>query len=80
MIWDANEHQWLKMYNLAQEYYNQNGNLLIPDKYLTKDGVRLGIWIGHQRKAFREKKLSQERVVLLEKIGMVWEVQKSKHV
>ena len=76
MIWDVNEYQWLKMYNLAQEYYNQNGNILIPDKYLTKDGVRLGIWMGHQRRAFREKKLSQERVMLLEKIGIIWDVRK----
>ncbi|MEE0686776.1 MAG: zinc-ribbon domain-containing protein [Lachnospiraceae bacterium] len=64
---------WMKKYQLASEYYVQYGNLNIPAKYVTTEGVKLGSWIRTQRVCKKNNDLSDERIVLLEKIGMVWE-------
>ncbi|MBQ7668021.1 MAG: helicase associated domain-containing protein [Clostridia bacterium] len=76
--WSPIETQWEKMYNLAKEYYNENGNLLIPDKYTTKENIKLGRWIGTQRGNYKKNILSKEKIELLEKIGMVWNLRKVK--
>ena len=78
MVWNVIDYQWNKMYDLAIDYYNKYGNLLIPDKYTTTDNTHLGSWIGKQRKHYREQKLTKERIDLLEKIGMIWNQRKDK--
>jgi len=78
MVWNVIDYQWNKMYDLALDYYNKYGNLLIPDKYTTSDNTHLGSWIGKQRKHYREQKLAKERIDLLEKIGMIWNPRKDK--
>ena len=72
MVWDPLDAQWNNYYNLAVNYYNTNNNLLIPLRYKTKDGIQLGAWIGNQRSSYKENKLSEEKITLLEKIGMIW--------
>ena len=72
MIWSVTNYEWAKMYSLAEHYYRDNGNLLIPYVYKTKDNASLGAWIGLQRKNYRDKKLSDKEIELLSKIGMVW--------
>ena len=74
--------QWNKKYELAKAYYNYNGNLEIPVKFKTangidydKNGVSLGIWIACQHTAYNGKgtnKITQEQIKLLEEIGMKW--------
>lgn len=75
----TNDKKWLKNYNLAKKYYEENGDLLIPRKYKIKDEkgniVNLGIWINCQRKAYRDNKIEGWRIKLLEKIKMVWTVE-----
>lgn len=67
------EQQWMLKYNLAKQYYNQNNNLLIPKRFVI-DGINLGDWIQKQRKQYKEGKLSQNRINLLNKINMQWKV------
>ena len=75
----TNDKKWLKNYNLAKKYYEENGDLLIPRKYKIKDEegniVNLGIWINCQRKAYRDNKIEGWRIKLLEKIKMIWVVE-----
>ena len=66
--------QWKNMYNVAKKYYDKNGDLLVPSKYVSDDNIKLGYWITRQRKDYRANTLSKERIVLLEKIGMVWSI------
>ena len=66
--------QWENMYDIAKQYYKENGNLLISSKYVTAENKKLGYWIGRQRKEYKANKLSKEKVLLLEKIGMVWSI------
>ena len=36
---------WDEMYVYAKQYYEKHGNLEVPQKYVTDDGVKLGQWI-----------------------------------
>lgn len=73
MIWSAYDMKWTFFYEVAEEYFNANGNLNVPIRFITGDDIQLGSWISHQRRAYKSKKLSEERIILLEKIGMVWD-------
>ena len=78
MIWSVHDYEWMKMYNLAVDYYQQNGNLLIPLKYTTSDNSKLGVWIGSQRTRFKGNTITDNEIALLNKIGMVWSVSESQ--
>lgn len=69
MQWSLVDYAWERNYALAAEYYAVNGNLNVPRTYVTKDGIRLGAWLGNQR----EEKLSKSQRERLNAIGMVWE-------
>ena len=68
---------WEDYYELAKKYYEHNGDLLVPSKFITNDGfthdecgfVKLGQWIGTQRMLFSS--LSLEKQQLLQSIGFV---------
>ncbi len=78
MVWDTFKDQWNNMYKLAQEYYEENNNLRVPFRYVTKTGESLGIWIHGQRQAYKTGKLTTEQISKLEAIGMIWKVGKTK--
>ena len=83
--------KWKLMYELAKQYYQEHGNLLVPARYICEDGMRLGNWIQNQRKAYKNRAtpkeernnnsspLTDEQVKLLEDIGMVWSVGKGQN-
>ena len=76
MVWDASidyEEKWNKWYKLAVEYYNEHGDLLVPSKYQTKSGEKLGQWIVTTRQAYKNGNLSPDKIEKLEAIGMVWD-------
>ena len=81
MIWDPLENDWNRMYGLAQKYYEHHGDLNMPVRFCTKDGVNiddsgenLGRWLGVQRRRYMANDLSQERIDKLEALHMVWDV------
>lgn len=66
---------WDLMYEKAKSYYEANGDLMIPAKYITEDGCALGNWLSAQRKAYAgktDKQLTQVQISKLEAIGIVW--------
>lgn len=66
---------WERMYEKAQQFYNENGNLEVPKKFTTADGFNLGNWIDTQRKVYNAKVagvLTVEQITKLESIGMRW--------
>ena len=74
--------KWCTGYKHAQEFYNLNGDLLVPCSYVCPDGYKLGQWIRSQRSARKGNSYAQttpERVELLDKIGMVWDVKKVRN-
>ena len=72
MQWSVFGDRWQIGYEHAQAYFAQYGNLNVPSKYICEDGYTLSNWITSQRKAYKDGKLSEERVRLLRQIGMVW--------
>lgn len=73
MIWSKLEDSFVTGYNHAKKYYEEHHNLLVPATYQTAD-FGLGNFIRKQRSYYKVGKLSQERIKLLEDIGMVWDV------
>lgn len=76
MVWNAKETLWEEGFMFAKEYYENNGNLLVPSDYRTSDGFCLGIWIQCQRKMGKEERLydKDSRIERLNTIGMIWDV------
>lgn len=84
MIWDFKEYiakeytnKWYQTYLLAKQYYEKNGDLLINANYeVSYNGkiIKLGDWINTQRKLYKNHKLNDTKIGLLEEIGMVWYV------
>lgn len=62
---------WYERYNQAKAYYEENGNLDIPKGYISY-GFGLGLWLDRQKKQYRNSKLSDEYIKLLEYIGIDW--------
>lgn len=68
--------EWNIAYNYAKQYYEENGHLFVPKRYITSDGFVLGKWIWEQRDNYlglSSHKISDKRIELLEDIGMFWE-------
>lgn len=78
IVWDPTELKWNEYYIAASQYYKENGNLMIPAKYVCKNGLKLGQWISKQRSYFlgtsKRGTISNDRIEKLNRIGMVWEV------
>lgn len=82
--------KWCRMYGFAKKYFSEYGNLNIPCDYVASNGEKLGRWIQHQRAAYKNRSvptsernnlllpLTDRQVILLELIGMVWDVKKNK--
>ena len=74
MIWETRrEQQWSRFYAEAKNYYDQNGNLKVPYKYQTADGLKLGAWVCVQRSKWKTGKKTSADVRqyrLLESIGL----------
>ena len=72
--WNPTEERWLEHYRCAEEYQRKNGNLLVKNDFVAEDGIRLGVWIQRIRNAFNNRKLSEEKIRMLQQIGMIWDV------
>ena len=62
MQWEKHD-PWQHRYELAQEYKKQYGNLEIPAKYKTADGIWLSRWVYNQKQLLQSgsEKLSEEQ-------------------
>ena len=82
-----NDEVWNQMYMLAELYFKEYGNLDIPSRFKTLNGIdeyengyNLGYWLGYQRQMYKKGKLPKERIELLEKIGMHFETRDNDEV
>lgn len=67
---------WEKGYQEAEAFYKANGHLFVGRCFVTEDGFELGKWIQKQRNRYlglSRWELSDERIEMLEDIGMFWE-------
>ena len=74
MVWgNLLDTVWSDAWELAREYYQANGDLLVPDSCVI-GGFDLGKWIAYQRNRKKSGKLAADRAAKLDEIGMVWDV------
>ncbi|WP_416325239.1 helicase associated domain-containing protein [[Eubacterium] hominis] len=68
---------WDDWYELAVQYRKKYGDLLIPSKYCTVSGYKLGRWIERQRNLYHKHShiMTDERKDLLDAIDMVWRIE-----
>lgn len=79
---DSLSKDWLENYKYAAQYYKEHNSLKIPINYEVKTNenktLKIGWWILLQRrlKNQKETELNIEKIRLLNKIGMIWNVDK----
>jgi superfamily II DNA or RNA helicase len=73
-IWDRSELAWNEGLMQLQQYKNAFGNCSPPQSFVSADGYPLGVWASARRKTYKQGKLSQERIKLLENLGFVWQL------
>ena len=67
-------------YAIAEAYYNEHGNLLVPSRYEDAAGHKLGRWIERMRAFYNGNPnikicVTQANIAQLNKIGMVWRLE-----
>jgi superfamily II DNA or RNA helicase len=77
MLWEhRRDIPWKTGIEHAREYRETFGDLLVPVKYISPDGYKLGEWITYLRqiKSNKERRgqLSEEKIKKLDELGMVW--------
>ena len=67
---------WEMCFQEAKNYYDIHGDLKVPKRYVTEDGIALGSWLLTQRRVRAGAVpgcLSREQIKKLDGIGMEWE-------
>ncbi len=76
--------EWEEYYQAAVQYRDEHGDLLIPQRYVTEDGCRLGQWLSNLRTRYRELRDEDktgamlEQIQRLESIGMEWNTHETR--
>ncbi len=74
MTWRSRyEGFWFNVYKEAKTYFEEHDNLDVPSTYKNEKGMQLGGWITRQREARAKGKLTEEKISLLDDIGMIWQ-------
>ena len=78
MVWENKlELQFERNFAYAEAYFKEYGDLLVPAKYVTPEGFRLGAWISNLRQQYLNGEqncvLSPKRIEQLNSIGMCWD-------
>ncbi len=77
MIWNKHQARWEQNFLEAEKYWKEHGDLNVPNRYVTPQGVTLGVWLNNQRNIALGKKsgavpLTETQKIRLNQIGMVW--------
>ncbi len=69
-----NDAAWMPFYEKLGVYYREHGDIKIPATYITPDGVKLGSWFKKQKELYAKGLLIDERIELLEKYPITWNI------
>ncbi len=68
--WDPRKSSWEDGFSYLKNYFEKEGNIIIPQDYITEDNYKLGFWISNQRA--RKKRLTPSQIEKLNSLGFVW--------
>ncbi|WP_080121412.1 DEAD/DEAH box helicase [Chlamydia suis] len=71
-VWDILEESWEENFLELQRFQEEHGHCKVPSGY--PQNPQLAVWVSTQRYAFKEGKLSEDKIARLEEIGFVWDV------
>lgn len=69
----SGERAWERGCQAAQRYRAKHGDLMVPVRYQTEDGLCLGEWIVYNRQRRQAGMMAEDRVDRLQNLGMVWD-------
>ena len=69
--WDSYNETWEQMFAELTIYKETHGNCNVPNRWA--DNLDLVSWCSVQRRAYRRKKISLDRLTRLENLGFVWD-------
>ncbi len=77
-VWNKNDEIWEIYILAAREYYEANGNLQVPVKYVTEDGIPLGRWLSSLKSGWNGNKkrsdtLTEKQKAQLAELGICLE-------
>ena len=72
-VWDVRGFAWTMNFQNLTAYAEKHGHVLVPERYKTPDGFRLGRWVSMQRVAKSKGRLSREQIAKLDEYGFVWD-------
>jgi len=75
--YDYKEDLWNRMYQCARSYYEEHGDLCIPQGGVFQ-GLNLGSWIHEQTQSRKKGRLSDDRISKLNALDIHWNPQKDK--
>ena len=71
MVWGTqSEHAWEERYEEAREFFQEHGNLEIPNGYVGRSGKRLDLWVERQRQKSRRGALTRRELEKIAAIGI----------
>ena len=70
-VWDAKEERWEQYYGALKKYKETSGHCLVPARYVTESGLKLGVWVSRLRR--RKSTLSEEKLEQLDSLEFVWD-------
>ena len=77
-VWDVSDNIYAEFINYLQEYKREYGNLLVPQRYKSADGYKLGNKVNATRADYKAGRLTQEQIDQLNEMGFVWSVERTK--
>jgi len=63
--------RWMELYQRLVAYKKEHNDTIVPRSY--NEDPQLGCWVYHQRTAYRNKQMAEERKRFLNYIGFVWD-------
>jgi superfamily II DNA or RNA helicase len=74
----AHKFVWERNYKALLEFNKEFGHCNVPGKNALPQYKKLGNWVGNQRTIYKSGKMSQDKIVKLEAVGIDWYFKKNE--
>ena len=71
-VWNVRVFQWEIFWDALQKFIAKYGNALVPQDYVTPEGLNLGALVAGRR-GDRVERLDDEQIKMLNSVGFIWD-------